>query len=167
MLRAFHKIYCSGHISGLTYKGCTDWYKELQSHINSNIMLLAPMRFKQFLNTGEIIQGTYEHELFGTTSSIYTRDIMDVRNCDMVVANLDLLPNKVSIGTVVEIAVAVELRIPVVLIMKDPKTNVHNHPFITKMAGWIVPDVETAGRVINGVCGEDYSLTYGTNDGKR
>jgi nucleoside 2-deoxyribosyltransferase len=140
-------VYTAGHIRGLHYDLVTGWVRELGELLDDSIKIITPMRTKEFLK-GTVITGTYEDDLMANRWAVVMRDKYDVRRCDVLVANLDLL-DKVSIGTVCEITIAYELRKPVILIMSDLSTNKHNHPFLTQEAGWIVKDIEEAAYVLN------------------
>lgn len=60
---------------------------------------------------------------------INVRDYNDVKTSDALLVNLLDYNNKVSIGTVMEIAWARVFQIPVVIVME--KENIHNHGMLT------------------------------------
>lgn len=141
-------VYTAGHIRGLHYDMATGWLDELRDGVADNVEFISPMRTKEFLK-GQVISGTYEDDLMANKRAVIARDKWDVRRCDVVLANLDLAPDKVSIGTICEITLAYELRKPVIIIMSDPENNVNNHPFVTHEASWIVKSIDDAIYVLN------------------
>jgi nucleoside 2-deoxyribosyltransferase len=141
-------VYTAGHLRGLHYDKATGWLDKVREGIADDIELISPMRAKEFLK-GQIISGTYEDDLIANKRAVIARDKWDVRRCDVVLANLDLAPDKVSIGAICEITLAYELRKPVIIIMSDPDSNKNNHPFVTQEASWIVSDLDEAIDVLN------------------
>ena len=141
-------VYTAGHIRGLHYDDAIGWLDKAIEGLADDIELISPMRAKEFLR-GQIINGTYEDDLMANRRAVIARDKWDVRRCDVVLANLDLAPDKVSIGTICEITLAYELRKPVIIIMKEPGNNKNNHPFVTLEASWVVSSIEDAIYVLN------------------
>jgi len=150
-------LYTAGSIGGLSYRQATSWTHELGRLLRPEVKILSPMRYKEVLKDEDIIKGSYEDqpergdELMLNRRAIVARDKFDVRRCDMLVANLELSPRIASLGTVSEITIAHEHNKPVVLILDITKDNVHNHPFVTEPAGWIVKNIQEAAHVINSV----------------
>ena len=132
------KVYLAGPIAGTSYQTATGWREyarhELEPH---GIEVLSPMRAKDYLKNESSIQADYEHlNPMSTARGLTTRDRNDVRTCDLLFAYL-LDAQKVSIGTVIEIAWADAYRIPTILVMNDD--NIHNHPMIRESVGYIIP----------------------------
>ena len=73
---------------------------------------------------------------------IYTRDKNDVKNCDLMIVNF-LGSKTVSIGTCVEYGWADSFSKPVITIMEKEK-NIHNHPFIQEISGFLVETLDEA-----------------------
>ena len=134
-------VYLSGPISNMSFKGASDWRDATASIFNHNgFRVLDPMRGKSFLsNQSNIRREVYEAENNPVLSdkALVNRDHADVSEADIVLANL--LPmargggdgpagQRVSIGTMFELAWAMHMR-KIVVIILDPKSS-HNHPFV-------------------------------------
>lgn len=133
------KVYLAGPIAGLNYAGATEWRDYVKQELNSvGIQALSPMRAKQYLKG--VASFSTDGDVYKTLSvlscnrGITTRDRFDCTTADVVVVNL-LGAERVSIGTVMEIAWADVCRIPLVLIM-EPDANVHNHGMILECVGF-------------------------------
>jgi len=83
----------------------------------------------------------YDPKLF-TPNEIVFRDLKDVDEADLVLVNFNLLPNKLPIGTVMEIQHAWETKKPVVVVSTDPR--IINHPWIIAMSVRIFGDLKEA-----------------------
>jgi nucleoside 2-deoxyribosyltransferase len=134
------KVYLAGPITGTSYDGCTDWREYVQSQLPPSIEGVSPMRGKDHLRGVESIKGYGEHP-FSTPKGITTRDRFDVTRCDAILVNFDGA-QRVSIGTVMEIAWADMLRKPIVVVMGED--NPHYHAMIREAAGFIVPTLDEA-----------------------
>ncbi len=107
-------VYLSGPITGLDYKGCTDWREYARTWLaDLNIEGLSPMRGKEYL---------------------------EGKGCDFMLCNL-LGAKQVSIGTMIELGWADLSRTPVVLVM-EPSGNIHEHAFVRQLAGYRVDSLE-------------------------
>jgi len=138
-------IYLAGPITGLKYGECVSWREYVKEKLTpKGIQCFSPMRGKDYLNLGEeSIQAFYElaDQPLSLPRGITTRDRFDVMNCDAIIVNF-LGADKVSIGTVMEIAWADMLRKPVVLVME--KNNIHRHPMLQEAVGFVVEDLDSA-----------------------
>ena len=141
-------VYLAGPITGESYAGCTDWREAARKELAPHIAGLSPMRAKDYLENEGMVGHAYEDTALSSARGIMTRDFFDVRNCDVLLANL-LGAERVSIGTVMEIAWAHAFRTPVVLVIEPavlehfqqlPPTdaNVHEHAMIREAAGFRV-----------------------------
>lgn len=141
-----HYVYLAGPITGLTYTGATNWRDKLSKDLNSDkVECLSPMRGKQhLLEAGVLHSGNYDG-ILTTGKAITRRDYFDCTRADCVLVNL-LGAEKVSIGTVMEIAWAYQAKIPTVVIME--RNNVHNHVMVNEASHYIVESVEEAIGVI-------------------
>jgi len=136
------RIYLAGPISGLDYKGATDWRNEAQYRLaQSDILGLSPMRAKEFLKDKGIIGSGDMGDEHGLSHprGFVTRDRMDVATCDAVLMNL-LGATRVSIGTMVEIGWADAYRKPVILIMEQ--NNPHEHGFVRQLTHYHVTTLD-------------------------
>jgi nucleoside 2-deoxyribosyltransferase len=68
-----------------------------------------------------------------TDKYIVSRDFNDVKNCDAVLADLRIA-DRVSIGSMVEFGWADALRIPIVTLHTQDRTDVYDHAFIRHMS---------------------------------
>lgn len=135
-------IYLAGPITGLTFGACTDWREYVKTKLmGSCIECFSPMRGKEYLKNEEYIKSSYKNITTSTQKGIMTRDRFDTTQCDILVVNL-LEAQKVSIGTVMEIAWADMLRKPIILIME--KDNIHDHPMLNEAAGFTVNNLDEA-----------------------
>lgn len=144
------KVYLAGPIRGLSYDDTTRWREYMQCMLLPDITTYSPMRGKEALSGSSCLD---ERDLITndptfTPKGIVGRDYNDVRNCDLLLANL-LGAKRYSIGTISEIAAAHVLNKPIILVMEEG--NIHDHPFVTEPAMYWVNDLDTAMDLIIGV----------------
>lgn len=139
-------IYLAGPISGLTYEGATDWREQAKRKLAKlsfgSIRTLNPMRHAEFLKEVSSLEQTYEGDLMTSQRGIFYRDKMDTLRADMVIVNL-LGAERVSIGTVMEIAMANVGQVPVLLVM-EPEGNIHDHCMLREASAFRVGSLEEA-----------------------
>jgi nucleoside 2-deoxyribosyltransferase len=135
-------IYLAGPITGLTFKGATDWRDYATKLLNSDkVECLSPLRGKEYLaDSGVLHSGTYDGVLT-TGKAITRRDYFDCTRATAVFVNL-LGTERVSIGTVMELAWCYQAQIPTVVIME--KNNMHNHVLLNEACTYVVESVEEA-----------------------
>lgn len=156
------KLYMCGPITGLTYNESLEYRKHLEERLQDlGFETFCPMRGKAFLEQdmgNKKLPNSFAHTKnshlpFVNEQSIFMRDRFDVLNSDMIIANflpvetVEIENQIVSIGSVFEIAWAMDYNIPVIAIMT--KNNIHQHLFIRRACMEIVPDLETAINVIS------------------
>lgn len=139
-------VYLAGPISGLNYAGAVDWRNDAIKHLaDHGIKGLSPMRAKEYLSNMENLdKNCVEYGAINVLSSpkgILTRDRFDATRCDIVLVNL-LGADRVSIGTVMEMAWADLCRTPIVVAMEPG--NIHEHAMINEAVGFKVGTVEEA-----------------------
>ena len=136
------KVYLSGPITGLVYEEATDWRKMVTEVLKHwGISAIDPMRGKEFLSgLGELGAQCDQHPSHGARE-VMTRDHFDTVNADVVLVNF-LGAQRVSIGTVMEVAWAWDRRIPVVAVMEP--NNLHEHAMITEAIGFRFPNLDDA-----------------------
>ncbi len=147
--------YLAGPITGCSFDGCVDWREYVTKKLPSEIVGLSPMRGKTYLEGVSDIADAYDGEQIVKNTSvahlssimscgrgILARDFNDSRRCDVLVVNF-LGAEKVSIGTVMEIAWAKAFNIPIVMVM-EPKNNVHEHAMINECVGFRVETLDDA-----------------------
>lgn len=136
-------VYLAGPIAGLGYAGATEWREDASSALEAvGIKALSPMRAKEYLASVERDVGfSATCEEYGHLSplsgprGIMTRDRFDATRCDVLLVNL-LGADKVSIGTVMEIAWADLRRTPIVCCIEADGSNVHEHCMVTEAIGF-------------------------------
>jgi len=153
--KSTYRVYLAGPITGLDYKGAVDWRQEAKKKLLP-IIGISPMRAKEyFKDVTEFSATCVGYEQYSCLSSargIMTRDHWDATRCDIVLVNF-LGAQKVSIGTVMEIAWAWDHNIPVIAIMEQ-EGNPHEHGMITEAVGFRVETLDNAIEVIKGICQE-------------
>lgn len=149
------KVYLAGPITGLTFDDATTWREEFAEELaDVGITGYSPLRSKGYLRAFGVIDAGGDRSAYqgvhplSETAGIVTRDRNDVKTSDLVFVNL-LGAERVSIGTVMEIAWADAYRVPTVVAMD--RGGAHDHAFIRGMSGFIVYDLETALECIKGV----------------
>lgn len=143
---ATKSVYLSGPITGLTFKGATDWRKAATEDLAAaGIEGISPMRAKDYLSAldGPISGHGREYAHMGvlsTPQAVVTRDRFDTQRVDVVLMNL-LGAERISIGTMVELGWADAARVPVIGVI-EPEGNVHDHMFVSQMIGFRVTTLE-------------------------
>jgi nucleoside 2-deoxyribosyltransferase len=138
-------LYCAGPIKGLSYEQAVSWRNYIAQKLPSYIRVVSPMRGKDYLKNEKRIIGSYEKYPLSSKKGITCRDRNDVMRCDMMLLNF-LGAREVSIGSVIEIGWADAFRKPIILAME--KDNIHCHPMIEEVAGFIVPTLDEAIEII-------------------
>lgn len=139
------KVYLAGPISGLTYDKSQEWRHEVaETFANHGVDAYSPLRSKQYLQSYGQLEGSYENHPLSCAKGILSRDRWDVMTADLVLVNL-LGTERVSIGTVMEVAYADAFRKPIVLAVEQG--NVHVHPMMTEAANFICSTLHDAVNV--------------------
>ena len=138
------KVYLAGPIAGKSWEEATGWRNWFGSKFD-NIEFLSPLRGKEYLEKETSIQGSYEGKVLSSARGLTTRDRWDCVRADVVIVNF-LGAEKVSIGTVMEIAWADLGRKPIILIMSED--SIHNHPMIRESVGYVVSSLDEAAYVL-------------------
>lgn len=151
-----YKVYLAGPITGLNYKGATDWRNYAKDELAKvGVTGLSPMRAKDYLKDVEKFpaDGDAYAKISPMSSNrgITTRDRFDCTRCDVVLVNL-LGATSLSAGTTMEIAWADLKRIPIVCAM-EPKGNPHEHGMILESIGFRVTSLDEALYVTKCVLG--------------
>lgn len=137
------KVYLAGPISGLSYNNSTEWREDVQKQlVDSGIDCYSPLRGKSYLKQETNISDSYEDSVLSSQKGIFNRDSYDCQHCDLIFVNL-LNTERVSIGTVMEIAWGWAFRKPIVLII-EKEGNLHNHSMVREASSFIVNNVEDA-----------------------
>ena len=134
-------VYLAGPITGQTFGECTDWrqfaIKELAS---AGITGLSPMRAKDYLKNETFVGDEYQDTVLSSSRGIITRDRWDTTRCDLILVNF-LGAERVSIGTVMEMAWADACRTPSIVVMK-PEGDLHDHSMLREVTGFRVETLE-------------------------
>jgi len=138
-------VYLAGPVTGLSYGDSNQWREYVTEKFPAWIQPLNPMRGKCYLHGEQNIKDSYSDNPFGCAKGITCRDRFDVTSSDLLLVNL-LGADRVSIGTVMEIAWADMLRKPIVLAMEGG--SVHDHAMIREVAGFVVASLDEAIDVV-------------------
>ena len=136
------KVYLAGPITGLTFDGAQDWRNQVAADLGPHIQCYSPLRAKEFLRGKGVLDGSYREDVMSSDRGIMTRDHFDFQTSDLIFVNL-LGSDRVSIGTVMEIAWGFAYRKPVVIAMAD-NGCLHDHPMIREAVGFRVNSLEAA-----------------------
>lgn len=144
-------VYLAGPISGLSYGQCTGWREEAMAALAQHgITGISPMRAKEYLSHLHDISSDgrdYAHlGVFATPRGVITRDRYDCMRCGVLLVNL-LGAQRVSVGSVMEMAWADAKRTPIVCVM-EREGNPHDHMMFTEVIGFRVETLEEALHVV-------------------
>lgn len=146
-------VYLAGPITGLNYRGATDWREEVERELLPAIVSLTPMRGKKYLEALPVItdaraqQGSLATDPYGfkqvmsSPKGITDRDRNDVRRSDAILMNL-LGSERISVGTMIEAGWADAYRKPVILVREDD--NMHRHGMLDTIATYAIDNLEEA-----------------------
>ena len=149
------KIYLAGPISGKSYDEVVDAYKKKSSLLKTyGYEILCPMTGKAYLrNELEFKASGYENFPVSTNHAIFGRDKWMVSNSDIILCDLSSSGDRVSIGSMMEIAWASMLGKHTIVVL--PKENIHRHAFVLEAADIVFETIEDAYKYlkdfINGV----------------
>ena len=148
------QVYLAGPITGLTYDGAEDWRAFAKAELAKfDIKGLSPLRAKEYLRGIAALTadcaGYGEMNCMSSPRGIMTRDRYDATRCDVLLVNL-LGAERVSIGTVMEMAWADAKRTPIVVAM-EAAGNVHEHAMIAEAIGFRVTTLDEALHVVKAI----------------
>ena len=147
------KVYLAGAITGLKWGECNDWRDYVAKKVNAGIKTLSPLRGKQYLEKRSDEEGrvldSYPEYALSCSRGINTRDHWDVMRCDVVFVNL-IGCERVSIGTVMEIAWAFAYKKPVVLVME--LGGIHTHSMLLECTGFRAFTLDEGIEILNAIC---------------
>lgn len=146
-----YKVYLSGPISSLSYDKAIGWTNYAKDQLSDHgIVGYKPLRGKEFLkDVTEMHAMGYSVNPMSTPKGVFARDRYDVESSDAMLINL-LDAQRVSIGTMFEMAWAHMLHVPMVLIMEDGN-NMHEHIFVTESAGHRVNNIDDGISLIKSI----------------
>jgi len=148
-------VYLAGPILDMRKGEANDWREEVTKALAwHNVVGISPLRCEPLV--GDPYTAGTACPKFGTAKAIGSKNVFDVRKCDMILA---YIPNPGegrhhSWGTICEMSWAFALGKPAVLVSEDP--DVRNHPVLNATAGWVVESLDDGVEIIAGILG-DYS----------
>lgn len=147
---SFPTVYLAGPILGRTHGEANEWRDDLRARLEDHgIQGISPLRCEPLI--GERYSTEYPDPKFGTPRAIASKNMTDVRRCDMT---LCYMPKGLTFskGTLIELAWAHAFNKPTILVSDDPGTV--NHPVVQSCAGWVLDNLDDAYDVIVGILGD-------------
>ena len=132
-------VFLSGPVTGNAYDSTLSWREEVAKALPSDIVAVSPMRGKDYLKEETQVADAYEEYPLSSAAGITCRDHNDVKRCDMLFVNF-LGAEKVSIGSVMEIAWAHAYQKPIVIVAEED--NINMHAFVRQVAAFKVRTIE-------------------------
>lgn len=146
-------VYLCGPVTGLSYEDARFWRKEAIALLSDDVEVIDPLRDRNYLMDEQEINSSYDDNLLSTPSMIMTQSYLDVQRADALLVNLDGA-ERISIGTMFELAWGWQMRKPCVVILDDGE-NLHDHPMVTQASnfGARVDDLDEAVHVLTTLLG--------------
>lgn len=145
-------IYLAGAIGGLDKGEANNWRDDMIVRLaDMGMRGISPLRCEPLIGERYNMSG-YTDPKFGTDRAIASKNLLDVQSCDLTLCHFpaDLTDAYgASLGTVVELAWAKALNKPTILVSTHKK--VVNHPVIGSCCSWILPSLDDALEVIEGI----------------
>lgn len=124
------KVYLAGPITGHSFQQITDWRNETKDFLSQHSIIgVSPLRGKEYLKKEESVKDNYPNHIMSSITGINVRDYNDVKEANALLVNFLDSRDKISIGTIMEIAWARAFQIPIVIVMEEH--NPHNHGMLT------------------------------------
>lgn len=140
-------VFLAGPLTGVPYKDALKWRSYVEAKLPEEIIAFSGLRGKTYLSNEQVLKDAYPEHLLSTAYGTVTRDRYDVCRCDALLVNLLDTEERVSIGTIMEMAWADVRRIPIVLAMEETG-NIHDHAFVRQVAGFITTTLDEAIQAI-------------------
>lgn len=144
-------VYLAGPITDCSKYEANDWRNYVSNELNGyGITAISPLRCEPL--NGDKYGPTVDPK-FGTARAIGSKNLFDVRTCDMVLAYLPT-PSQgrhQSWGTIIELAWAFSLGKPAILVTDD--LQVMAHPVIDACAGWMLESLDDGIETLIGILG--------------
>lgn len=144
-------VYLAGPMTGATPNYCHEWRNEASKFLKPlGFRCLSPLRGKYYESDDIPMQAFPERQMMesdmqrvlASAKGIFGRDHYDVKRSDIIIANFNASP-QISIGTVMELALAYAYKKPVVATLDER----HDHPFVVETITHLCPDLDTVLRV--------------------
>ncbi len=145
-------VYLAGPIGGCSAVEANDWRTHCMDFLDDyNITAVSPLRCEPIIGQRYDISGNSNDPKVGSARAIGSKNIFDVRHCDMTLVYLprELNERKPSYGTIIELGWAHMLGKPTVVVSDDPA--VLGHPVIGSCAGWLLDDLDEGLEVVAGI----------------
>lgn len=138
-------VYLAGPISGNSYDDVSSYFTDMTSVlVDLGYAVLHPMLGKEVLRTEIKLKASGYGNPESTNHAILERDKWMVSQSDIVLCNLMMGKDMVSIGSVMELAWACMMnKLTIVVMQKD---NIHQHAFVIEAADIIYEDINDAIR---------------------
>lgn len=136
-------LFLAGPLTGISYRDALDWRSYVESKLPPDVIAFSALRGKEYVAKEAVLKDAYPNHLLSTPQGTITRDRFDVSRCDALFVNF-LKADRVSIGTIMEMAWADSWRIPIILAMENG--NIHDHAFVRQVAAFITDDLDEAIR---------------------
>jgi nucleoside 2-deoxyribosyltransferase len=146
-------VYLAGPITGHTYGAANNWRNDVIAELGAyNIRGISPLRCEPIV--GEHYQPQYTDPRFGTPRAIASKNLFDVQQCDMTLAYMpaELNQERISLGTISELAWARALDKPTILVSDDDRIT--GNPVVQSNAGWIVTTLDEGLDIVTGILSE-------------
>jgi nucleoside 2-deoxyribosyltransferase len=160
-------VYLAGPVTGLTYAEAVGWRSAAASYLRQHgITALSPLRGTHFLADLGVLRDQYldTHPLV-SARAITAQDRWDCQRADIILVHL-LGAERVSIGTVLELAWADAAGKPIVAVM-EASGNPHDHPMIRELIGWRLEALQPALEMIVTLAGDDPTATVHKSQGDK
>lgn len=129
------KIYLSGGMSSLDFEEQSKWRKQVMDAIKYNY---SCKKKPIFFNPVEYFNFEDQPPQYRSEREVMEFDLNGLRNSDLVIVNFN---DPKSLGTCAELAIAYEMKIPIVGINKDKKEL---HPWLVEFTGRMCDDIREA-----------------------
>ncbi len=150
-------VYLAGPIAGCTVMEAKDWRAYVSRLFLPGIVGVSPLRCEP-PNDGKYDApeewAKQKQDLrFGTGSAIVAKNKLDVNACHVTLAYLprEINERRPSYGTIMEVGWSGISGKPTILVTDDP--YLEQHPVVTHDIGWVLPNLDMAAEVVNGVFG--------------
>lgn len=131
------KIYIAGSISGKAVEEVQDYFREASTLLRAmGYEVLSPMTGKGKLRTESVYRAKDYRYPIATNRAIIGRDRWMVGQADIIYCNLYEAVHA-SIGSMMELAWAYELRKHSIVVMGEE--NIHQHAFVLQAADIVFP----------------------------
>lgn len=127
------KIYLSGPMSGVSFEEQSKWRKQIINEIKVNCHCEKKPVFFNPVDYYNFTEVKYKSE-----REVMEFDLNALRNSDLVIVNFN---NPKSVGTISELAIAYELKIPIIGINKDEHEL---HPWLVEFVNRMCKDIREA-----------------------